>query len=138
VKPISFLIAFSFLFGMVAIASDIKDVSVLTDRVLVVHFSDGFIEYHGYHQTGEDDITIKYELDVNAASVLANYSITSSDDPKYKKAVNPLKIGRKSKPSGMSMKCMPNDQNRCMSDYVLEHYIYLFLDKQLQPGKPTN
>ena len=80
-KPKIFLIAFSFLFGMAAIASDIKDVSVLTDRILVVHFLDGYIEYHGYHQTGEDDKTIKDELDVNSASVLANYSITSTDDP---------------------------------------------------------
>jgi hypothetical protein len=40
---------------------------MLTDRILVVHLSDGFIEYHGYHQTGEDDNSIKDELDVKAA-----------------------------------------------------------------------
>lgn len=134
-KPIIFLISFLLLYELTANASDIKDVSVLTDRILVVHFSDGYIEYHGYHQTGGDDKTIKDELDVNAASVLTNYSLTSADDPDYRQAIHPEKIGRKSKPSGMSMKCMPNDQNRCMSDYVLEHYLYLFLEKPLQPGK---
>jgi len=136
---IMFKIAISILcllsFHPLAGASDIKSISVLTDKILVVHFSDGYIEYHGYHQKGDDDKTIKDELDLVASSVLTNYSITSIDDPNYNKAVSPLRIGRKSKPSGMSMKCIPDDKGRCMSDYVLEHFIYLFLEKPLQPGK---
>lgn len=122
-------------FSLVIKASDIKSVNALTDQILVVHFSDGYIEYHGYHQTGGTDKTIKDELDLKLASYVSGYSIVSDDDPGYKHACNPLKVGRKSKPSGMSMKCMPNEKGLCMSDYVLEHYIYLFLEKPLKTGK---
>jgi hypothetical protein len=62
------------------------------------------VEYHVYHQTGKDDVTIKDELDLKMASDPASYSLTSTDDPSYKLAINPLKIGRKSKPAAMSMK----------------------------------
>lgn len=134
-KPENLLIIFFALLGINAFASDIKGVYVLTDKILVVHFSDGYIEYHGYHQSGNDDKTIKDELDVARASLATNYSVVSTDDPTYKLAKNPYKTGRKTKPSGMSMKCMPDDQNRCMSDYVLEHFIYLFLENPLKPGK---
>jgi len=129
-----FLIVF-FFFSVVSSASDLKNVSVLTDQILVLHFSDGYIKYHGYHQKGADDVTVKDELDVDSAKKLTSYYLSSSDDPAYQTFNNPIRIGRKSKPSGMSMKCMPNDKNRCMSDYVLKHFIYLFLDKPLQPGK---
>jgi hypothetical protein len=124
-----------FIFQMISFASDLKSVSVLTDQILVLHFSDGYIEYHGYHQKGADDVTVKDELDVDSANKITSYSLSSADDPAYKIPEIPVRIGRKSKPSGMSMKCMPNDDNRCMSDYVLEHFVYLFLEKPLQPGK---
>lgn len=133
IKPF-FLILLLF-FSFTSFASDLKSISVLTDRILVLHFSDGYIDYHGYHQKGADDLTVKDELDVRQAAVVSNYSLSSSDDPAYVIGVVPEKVGRKSKPSGMSMKCLPNDDNRCMSDYVLEHFIYLFLDKPLLAGK---
>ena len=62
------LIVFLFL-SVVSFASDLKSVSVLTDQIIVLHFSDGYIEYHGYHQKGADDVTVKDELDVRQAAV---------------------------------------------------------------------
>ncbi|NJK86233.1 MAG: hypothetical protein HC906_09935 [Bacteroidales bacterium] len=115
--------------------SDIKSVSVLTDQIIVLHFSDGYIEYHGYHQTGGEDKTIKDELDVQLATDVLSYSIISANDKDFHQPVHPVKAGRKSKPSGMSMKCMPNDKSLCMSDYVMDHFIYLFLTKPLKPNK---
>lgn len=123
------------LYSNLTLASDIKSVSVLSDHIVVLNFSDGYIDYHGYHQMGETERTIKDELDVAKASRTENYSFSSSNDIAYQNPVFPFKIGRKSKPSGMSVKCTSDDKSRCMSDFVMEHYLYLFLSKPLKNGK---
>ncbi|HET6557884.1 MAG TPA: glycoside hydrolase family 9 protein, partial [Prolixibacteraceae bacterium] len=131
-KPLFLILLF---LSFTSWASDLKSVSVLTDQILVLHFSDGTIHYHGYHQKGTDDLTVKDELNTEAVADVSTYSITSSGDAAYTAPVKPVAVGRKSKPSGMSMKCMPNTDNRCMSDYVLEHFVYLYLDKPLIAGQ---
>jgi hypothetical protein len=54
-------------------SSDLKSVSVKTDQILVMHFSDGTINYHVYHQKVQDELTVKDELEEKRASLLSSY-----------------------------------------------------------------
>jgi endoglucanase len=110
-------------------ASDITDVSPLTDRIILVKFDDGSVNYPNGLQVNRLDLTL--------ASNAASYSISSTDDVDYTTAVNPIQIGRKSKgtefikdPPWAGSSFDPRGK-----PWASEHYIYLFLGKALQPGK---
>jgi endoglucanase len=126
-----------------AFASDVVSVRPVNSRVLMVHFDDGFIQYHGAGQTSEDDIVVRNTLDWVAASLLTNYSIISSDDPNYTGGQNPVDLGRKSKGTEFSGICQGwgfipyfNDIGCINSDpdHVKEHWVYLYLPDALVSG----
>lgn len=90
---------------------------------------DGDIKYHGYHQTGEDDEVLNRALDIEKVSQVNAYKLIDTD----KNVLQPLRVGRKSKAHGISMKQGLNaPEGRHMSQYVLEHWIYLELATPLK------
>lgn len=113
-------------------ASDLVDVSPVTNKILLVHFDDGHIDYFGYHQTWNENIVYYSPLDTIAATVLTNYQIISTDDTHYTTAQNPMAAGRKSK--GMDFNRLQwGDPN--IIEYVREHWVYIELPTAMERGK---
>ncbi|MBV9866703.1 MAG: glycoside hydrolase family 9 protein [Abitibacteriaceae bacterium] len=106
----------------------LRDVSPLTDCILVLHFVDG----KGFPDTvaggGSNGHVAAIPLDVNKAAQPRQYQITSRDDPIYANAVHPDKVGRKSKGRDFV-----NDHGK--TSWVIEHWIYLVLPQPMQHGK---
>ena len=115
-------------------ASDLVQAGTLTDRILLLRFDDGYVEYHGYGQKSEDDRTFNFPLDLSRATSRTAYSISSSDDPAYASPLQPILVGRKSKGKDFSRRCQWNG-SACANDIVFEHLIYLVLPSPLRPGK---
>ena len=78
-------------------ASELISVQPLTDRIVMLHFKDGRVQYHEKGRPMSDDKVITDPLDVAAAALPASYQIGSADDPAYNPGVSPLAVGRKSK-----------------------------------------
>ncbi len=116
-----------------AAASDLVEVIPLTPRVIALHFDDGTVHYHGYHQEGEEDVVVADPLDLERAVHLLAYRIYSSDDPDYFSGERPVRSGRKSKPTAISDSCRWTG-SICDNEYVSEHWIYLELPHELKRG----
>ncbi|MDD6209726.1 MAG: glycoside hydrolase family 9 protein [Bacteroidales bacterium] len=134
-----FILSVCLLFSFIIASkgSDITRIIPLHKGIVMIEFSDGHINYHGYHQTAEDDVIESDPLDIKAASFCENYTIQSSDDTRYRSELHPLRVGRKSKSNGGSMKCDEEMSiaGRCNSPHVLRHFIYLELPFPLEQGK---
>ncbi len=129
----AFLAFLSTLNGSHVQASDLTDVRLLTSRIIVLHFDDGYIRHHGYHEASEADTAVSDPLDTTLAAQPGTYSISSSDDPDYAQPRSPVRIGRKSKGKDFSRKCKWNG-SQCVNDIVFEHDIYLVLPVLLKTG----
>lgn len=117
-------------------ASNLTEVLAVTNKILALHFEDGSVQYHGYHQKFADDQVSQIPLNLTEASKSTNYLISSGDDSNYGSGLNASRIGRKSKANGFSRNCNGKwDGQRCNTEYVLEHWIYLDLPQALQRGK---
>ncbi len=126
--------------GLVAVshsahASDILRVTTLTDRILMVHFDDGYIRHNQYHEDNSESIAYESELDVAAATTPVSYLLTSTGDPNYTTGVHPGQIGRKSKPTDIHPVCAGWDGEKCHNNYILEHWIYLVFPDPLREGE---
>lgn len=115
-------------------ATDMTDIILLTDQIIMLRFDDGYIKHYGYHQTGESCVTYNYPLNTDLADDPGNYLISSPDDPAYYVALNPSDIGRKSKGHDFSRKCLWTG-SICDNDYISEHFLYLVLPYPMQEGK---
>lgn len=134
---------FLLLFALAAQAQDVISVRPLTHKILMVHLSEGYIEYHRAGQTASDDVVVRNELDVLAASQTASYQLSSSDDSHYQSALHPTEVGRKTKGTAFSGICqgwgfLPYfNEVGCLNtdpDHVKEHWLYLFLPQPLVSG----
>ena len=96
--------------GFEAMASNLTDARPLTSSIIVLHFDDGYIRHHGYHESSEADATVNDPLDLTFAGQLATFSLSSPDDANYATARPPIRIGRKSKGKDFSRKCKWNGQ----------------------------
>jgi hypothetical protein len=112
-----------------ASASKFKQLLPVTDKILMLHFDDGYVEHYGLGQAGNDDRVVKSELLLIWAMRTASYTLSSADDPDYAMPLSPLKVGRKSKGKDFSSIYFSN------YPYVLEHFIYLELPHPLKHGK---
>lgn len=126
------LVVFAFFFTAtgIASASDLVEVLPLNNRILVLHFEDGSIDYAQHDflgGRGRDVKIIRSPLNTAVADTPGSYSITATGDTKYREGVQPLKVGRKSKTRGMP--------NWPPGEYVLEHWVYLELPYPLQTGE---
>ena len=113
----------------VANASELIKINPVTNRILQLKFSDGYINYHGLGQTAESDIAVNSPLDLEKAVDTASYLIFSESDNNYTIAKFPTAVGRKSKGQDFSANYGAG------TPVVLEHYIYLLLPHALQDGE---
>ncbi len=110
-------------------ASNIIEVTALTNRIVLVHFDDGTVDYPNGLQVNR--------LDVTAAVSASSYALSSADDADYVSAASPVDVGRKSKGTEF-VKDAPwggNSFDPRSKPWASEHYIYLFMEKDLKAGK---
>lgn len=115
-------------------ASDLIQVSPVTNNILMLRFDDGHIDYYGEGQTwwkGQDNNLYYSPLNLTDATNTSNYTITSSDDGTWG-TVSPNEIGRKTKAGDYNAPNAPNDGN---PEFILEHQMYLKLPKAMVSGK---
>lgn len=121
-----------------AMSSDVVNVFALNSRIIVVHFDDGYVKYHGKGQTRQMDRVVSEPLDYGLADDLLNYTVTS-DSGFYAVVRTPSKVERKSKGTGFTWLCQGWSQSTgCINsipDHVKEHWLYLHLPEPLEMGK---
>lgn len=115
--------------GSLLYATRIVSVRPLTNRILVVHFDDGFVEYPGYGESRNNTRITDNPLDTEAAVRRELYTLTSSDDEHYRLKKHPVVAGRKSKPTEFTRIWPP------IQPVVFDHWIYLELPEPMQRGK---
>jgi hypothetical protein len=119
-------------------ASDLVDVLPLTDRIVMLHFDDGYVVHHKRGQARSDEQVIVDPLDVEAASRPDSYGIASADDPAYAQPRTPADVGRKSKGTDFAWFVDTWQDNRAVNtrpDHAKEHWLYLFLPEPMQQGR---
>jgi len=116
-------------------ASDLVEIIPLTPNVIALHFNDGYADNRGYHSENGDTRIFSDPLNLYRATHPYSYRILSTDDDRYLQGLNPVRIGRKSKPSAFSDSCIWTHEQICDNEYVLEHWIYLELPDDLEQGK---
>lgn len=145
-KPVQIALCVLCLVPLTALfASDLLEVQPLTDRVLLLHFKDGTINYHQPDEPMEADKVTTDPLDVVTAAKPASYTIESADDPAFKSPQIPLSVGRKTKAMDFAKhneKYVPSSPEtgrghsvNVKPDRVDEHFLYLELPARIQPGK---
>jgi hypothetical protein len=135
-----FLFCLSFFSFFVSYSADWIEVSPVTGKIIMLKFDDGYIEKHGYHESGNQDESFLWYLNTERADNPMIYSISSPDDANYNNALNPVNLGRKSKGHDFSKKYErwneePWPKAACKNDYASYHYIYLELPHELEEGK---
>jgi len=118
------------IFTPVLLAADLIRIQPVTDKILVLYFSEGHIDYFGIGQERSRGNRVYYSrLDTAAAAVLSNYIISSPDDIRYQSGQGPIAIGRKAK--GESF----NDLYAApMPRVLMAHWIYLELPFSMNQG----
>ena len=121
------------------LASDVVEVHPLTNQIIMVHFDDGYVDYHDLGEKREDDQLFHVPLNVGLADQLNSYTISSADDPAYSSSKTPNDLSRKSKGTAYLWLCESYaDGVGCTNtsdDHAKEHWIYLFLPSPMQNGK---
>lgn len=115
-------------------AADLIDYALVHNKMLMLHFSDGYIKYAGYHQSADQEVIVNNPLDTLLASKYSSYMISSKTDENYLVAKSPVKIGRKRKPVFFSNQCNWVN-NKCDNVTVSDNYVYLMLPEALTPGE---
>ena len=110
----------------------------LTERILLVTFDDGSVDYHGPGETFADDVVTLAPLDLAAATDPDSYTLRSLDDPAYATPQRPTRINRKSRPNEFAGFCLADDgAGVCVNpvpDHTSEHALYLHLPSPLTDG----
>ncbi|AQG81027.1 hypothetical protein AWR27_17890 [Spirosoma montaniterrae] len=119
-------------------AQQIVEVLPLTDRIVMVHLDEGFVNKHTLGQKRGDESVVRTELNVGLATTLTTYQLSSTNDPAYGTAKSPVDLGRKSKGTDYAFLCQNWGPNGCVNtdaDHAKEHWLYLYLPTPLQRGK---
>jgi len=130
--PRKFVLAIVFiaLFTNALQSADLLTIQPLTDKILVLHFDEGHIDYFGIHQDRYNGNKIYYaQLNIGSAVDLANYTITSEDDEQYNENRTPIAIGQKSKGVDFNNIYDPNEPK-----VIKHHWIYIELPSAMQRG----
>ncbi len=118
-------------------ASDIVAVKPLTDKILMVHFDDGYAIHHKIGEPRASEQVVTVPLNVEKAMATASYTRSSANDAAYTGGKAPVDVGRKSKPTEFALMCQQYD-NGCVNsdpDHAKEHWLYLYLPSAMQSGK---
>ncbi len=119
-------------------AAEVTEVLPLTDRIVMVHFNEGYVKHHGKGQVNNDDIVVITPLDTVAAVRTTSYTITSLDDPAFGTAKTPTKVGRKSKGTDFAWftdRWVGDHFENDRPDHTKEHWLYLTFSTPLTSGK---
>lgn len=119
-------------------SSDIIYVYALNSQIIVLHFDDGYVEYHKRGESRQKDRVVHQPLDITEAVKTENYFIKSTEGY-YSEVKNPSKIERKSKGTEFTWLCQGWSQTTgCINsapDHSKEHWLYLHLPEPLELGK---
>lgn len=121
------LMAFPFFLSSLK-ASEIKEIAAVSDRILLVWFDDGSVNY-------PDDLQVD-RLDLDLATMVESYRLSSTGDPNYLNGQTPVELGRKSKGTEF-VKNVPwggSSFDPRGKPWASEHFIYLVLEHPLQQG----
>lgn len=127
---------FLLLFSFHASAAEIVAVQMIHRQLLMVHIDDGYVRHHQLGEMRSNEWVIGEALNVEQATQLDNYLLSSSEDAAYATAQSPIQIYRKSKPTDFTWLCQTWN-NGCINsdrDHASEHWIYLSLPEPLQEG----
>lgn len=119
-------------------AAEIVAVLPVHDRLLMVHFDEGYVIHHRAGQPRSAEEVVISPLDVAAAARVETWTLTSSDDPAYGSARSPQRVGRKSKGTNFAWFVDRWVDNRAVNDrpdHTKDHWIYLELPSPLQRGR---
>jgi endoglucanase len=119
-------------------ASDIVEVVPITNKIVMVHFNDGYVIHHKIGRPRTDETVVLSALDLTAATKTSSYSITSTNDTKYRTAKTPTSLGRKTKGTDFAWfidNWIDNHVVNNRPDLTQEHWIYLTLPTPLVSGK---
>jgi hypothetical protein len=112
-------------------AADLIRIQPLTDKILVLHFDEGHIDYFGKNENRFNGNRIYYSpLDLVSAQKPENYQVSSPDDDHFRDPKLPIAIGRKAK--GVDFN---NIYDAGEPAAIKHHWIYLELPHSLQRGK---
>jgi endoglucanase len=118
-----------------AYASEVVEVLPLTDRVLLLHFDDGYVVHHQRGAPRSDEKVFVSPLDTSAASRAESYRIASPDDAAYSQPQCPTAVGRKSKGTDFAWFVDKWENGRAVNtrpDHAQEHWLYLMLPQPMQ------
>jgi endoglucanase len=134
-NSISFFVAI--LCATLTKAATIVDVLPLTNRIIAVHFDDGYVNHHGIGEARSSETAVVDTLNVNLATQVSQYGILSSNDANYASSKTPTEAGRKTKPTNFTWLCEGWNGNCVNSspDHAKEHWVYLYLLDAMQTGK---
>ncbi len=119
-------------------ASELVEVQPLTERILMLHFDDGYVEHHKRGEPRSAEKVVVEPLDVGKATQSNSYQIASNDDPAYRQAKPPLKVGRKTKGTDFAWFADRWENGHAVNDrpdYAAEHWLYLELPSPLRAGR---
>ncbi len=112
------------------LASNIVEVVPISNQILLVHFDDGLAIHHQLGQSRNNESIVDNPLNIADADNRINYLLSSSTHVFYTIPRQPDSLGRKTKPTEFTLPSyFPTGK-----DYVLEHWVYLFLPQALQSG----
>ncbi|KPK64620.1 MAG: hypothetical protein AMK73_04575, partial [Planctomycetes bacterium SM23_32] len=119
-------------------ASELVDVLPLTDRIVMLHFDDGYVVHHQRGQARSDEKVIADALDTAAASLADSYQVLSADDAAYAEPRPPVTVRRKSKGTDFAwfVDTWVNGRGAVNTrpDHAKEHWIYLVLPAPMKRG----
>jgi hypothetical protein len=126
-----FILSFLILSSSFIEASDLVRVLPVTNKIIMVQFDEGHIDYFGLHQDRYNGNVLYYSLlDIAAAEDKNNYTIKSTNDGNYSSGKKPVNLGRKSK--GVEFN---NIYEAGEPKFLSEHLIYLELPNAMASGK---
>jgi endoglucanase len=118
-------------------AATIVEVVPIHNRMLMVHFDDGFVVYHQIGQKRDNERAVVNPLSIVQASLVGAYTLQSSDDANYSTGQRPTQVGRKTKATEFTWLCQSwnNGCTNTSPDHAKEHWIYLTLPTDMVNGR---
>ncbi|MDX2186591.1 MAG: glycoside hydrolase family 9 protein [Opitutaceae bacterium] len=110
------------------------EISPVTDRILLLHFDEGYVAHHKRGQARTDEVLIANPLDEASADLAASYRLNSPTDPNYKVGQHPVAVARKSKATDYLWLNGGVTNPPGQPAFAKEHWIYLTLPEPLKEG----
>lgn len=129
--------------SFVACASTVIEVLPLTDQILMIHFDDGYVQYHQQGENFMNQAAFVSPLAEALADQPAQYALLSEEDSSYRNAKAPVAVNRKSKGTEFAWLCegwafLPFYQSmgcdNTTPDFAKEHWVYLHLPTAMERG----